>query len=314
MTDNTKYNLFSSQSGENSYEMSTPILSKHEISNARLMADENSAGVTTITIQPDYEVNATTPTTMDEIQRYIQIISNAFRPSQQEHQLIWLPIIVSILTCIFFVTMVLTPQYCLPPYYETVCTDMLAQITFGGFYVGNATIPSARWITYSFYHFNWLHISTNMIMLVGSLYFMEKKYGSMRMAFLYAVGSVGGALFGWMILPTDALLAGASAAIYGYIFLYLADLILNWYTVNMPRTEIMLVVSGIISLVVEEVFNVDLSTCAHIGGGLATLWFSLLILPRFYHQKYEFVIVIVAIICIILQFVVLPAILYKVKP
>jgi len=262
--------------------------------------------------RPDAD-ELSTPTLKEEAQRYLKILFDTFTPVEQEHQVIWLPIIVSILSSIYFTTLLFTRFMCPAPWYDYVCPQLLIEIPFGGFIISDVRTPSFRWITYSFYHFTWAHILMNMIILVPSLYFMEKKYGSVRMAFLYFVGAVGGALFSWWFLPNGAVLAGASASIYGYIFLYLADLILNWYTVTLPRFQIFFVVAAFIALVVEGAIEMSLSVFAHIGGGLGSLWFSLLILPRFYRSDYEWIVPVISIIFVLLQFLLLPILLYYYK-
>mgnify|MGYP001115962296 CR=1 FL=1 len=258
--------------------------------------------------------NMSTPTVKEELQQYLIKLYNLFTPTlEKQKYIIWLPILVSILSCVYFITLLMTRFFCPEPHYESVCTKLLIEIPFGGFYVKLARQPSFRWITYSFYHFTWIHLLMNLLMLVPSLYFMERKYGSVRMFILYLVGSVGGSVFSWWLLPDEAVVAGASAAIYGYIFLYLADLILNWFTVKTPRFQITFVIAALIALIIEGAIQRSLSVIAHIGGGLGTLWFSLLILPRFYHMNYEWIVPVISIVFMLLQFLVLPLVLFYCK-
>ena len=138
---------------------------------------------------------------------------------------------------------------------------------------------------------------------------MEVKYGALRIFIIYFGSVIGGGLFSWWWYPPDLVVVGASAGAYGLMFLFTADLILNWESIKYKWLTVLLAFCAPVALVIEDILNVDAATWAHVGGCLASIWISLLILPNFYYRKYEWIVPIIAFICFLLQFVLLPIML-----
>lgn len=253
-------------------------------------------------------INQKFPSLTTEVNRLIEIIYKDIRPKQVVHDIILLPILVSICIVMFFVDLNESKNYCdSSTWYIQNCENYLNQVPYGAFISSNVTI--LRFLTYTIHHDNWLHISSNMILLTISLYFMERKYGALRMTVLYLLSSIGSALVFWLFDPTSETV-GISGPIYAFMFLYLGDVTANWRTVYLPRTEICLVIAGIISFFIDEYLNVGVAVFSHVGGALTGIWFSLLILPRFFHEKYDWILHVVAVIILLLQYLAIP--LYKI--
>lgn len=250
-----------------------------------------------------------TPSWTVEFQRYLHVVFTFFSPPEKEHQLILLPMICSVCIAIFCSTLLFNGIVC--DSLTEICPETFVIIPWGGYIVG--TRSAARFITYAFHHLNFLHISTNLIVLFPTLYFLEKKYGFWRMLLDSVVSAIGGAIFAWFWMKPGDIVVGVSAVAYGYIFLYYADLIVNWYSCSMPKIELILSSTGLFSLIMEGIFNrigySNVATAAHLGGGLASLFFGLLVLPHFISQKWETWLPIIGLILMSLEFGLLPGLL-----
>lgn len=136
----------------------------------------------------------------------------------------------------------------------TICTETFLIVKWGGFQGLLAKTEGWRLLTYSIHHLNFLHIFSNAFIITLGGYMMEVKYGALRLFIIYFGSVIGGGLFAWWWYPLDVVIIGASAGAYGLIFLFIADLILNWESVKYKWFTV------ILSIVVELVYLLKISS------------------------------------------------------
>ena len=248
----------------------------------------------------------------DEAVNFFHWIFRFFSPPLQDHPFILLPILCALLPAVFLSVLLygtLIPNC--PQDFSNTCVEALVSISWGGFIVGN--MDPGRFLTYSLMHLSFTHISTNVVVLFISLYYLERKYGFWRLFLVYLSAVAGGAILSWLWLPNGEVVAGASGGIYGFIFLYFVDLIINWKTISMPHVELIMPLVGLVALIINGAIETQVAVSAHIGGGLVSLSMGFLILPHFYHRKYEVLIPIVGFLTLCLEFILTPLLLMKYK-
>jgi len=243
---------------------------------------------------------------------FFQNIYDLFSPRQGvEYDIILLPIFVSLLVSVFFIDLAISGAICGD--YNNICDSVYTLSWWSGLYrptflQGNNYLSI---FTYSLHHLNVGHISTNLIMTCYPLYYLEKKYGSARMLVLTIITAAGGGLFAlWFY--SDRVAVGFSGVIYGYLATSIADATLNFETIKSKVWSVILVLTMVLSILLEQFMFTGFASWSHIGGGISGLWFGFLILPNFHVRKWEWCLPVLAVIAIILQFVILPCILFNV--
>lgn len=89
-----------------------------------------------------------------------------------------------------------------------------------------------RWLTPMLLHRTFSHVLSNMLLFVLLAYQLEVKYGVLRVAALWLVAVMGGALFSAAFEEPCVAVVGASGGVFGLIGLFLADLLLNFETIK----------------------------------------------------------------------------------
>lgn len=96
-----------------------------------------------------------------------------------------------------------------------------------------------RLVAAMFLHGGIVHLCINMITLLGVGLQLERNHGSVRVAAIYMLSGVFGALASAMFAP-DSLSVGASGAIFGLIGACIGDLLLNWDLYRRPCVSMFL--------------------------------------------------------------------------
>jgi len=119
-----------------------------------------------------------------------------------------------------------------------------------------------RIITSGFLHFNVLHIGMNMFLLWQLGQLLEPAMGRIRFTLLYFICMVGGAI-GALVLEPNALVGGASGAVFG--LMAAAAVGLHQRGINPMRTGIgtTLILNLVITFTIP-----DISVGGHLGGAL----------------------------------------------
>jgi len=91
-----------------------------------------------------------------------------------------------------------------------------------------------RWISSLVLHENHNHIISNMSLFLVLSYFMEQKYGTVRVTLIAIISGLGGNLFSAIFEPDCMLVMGASGLIFGLFGLYITDLLVNFDHIQRP--------------------------------------------------------------------------------
>ncbi|CAH9090414.1 unnamed protein product [Cuscuta epithymum] len=72
-----------------------------------------------------------------------------------------------------------------------------------------------QFVTATFCHFNWNHLSSNLFFLYIFGKLVEEEEGNLALWFSYLLTGAGANLVSWLVLPRNAVSIGASGAVYG---------------------------------------------------------------------------------------------------
>lgn len=183
-------------------------------------------------------------------------------------------------------------------------------ISWGGLhYLTKGT--AQRYLTYSFHHFNLAHIIGNSILLTLSMYMLEERYGAFRLLVIGVSSAFSGSLISWLVYRgQDKLLAGASAIAYGFLGVFIGDMILNWEHYRQRLIWVSLLVAGtIISIVIEGTALPSVSAISHASGVVTSILVSLLILPNYQLPMYEKVLKGIAAFLLVCEFLIIPLVI-----
>ena len=165
-------------------------------------------------------------------------------------------------------------------------------IRWGGLYGPNCVHEGYRLLTYSLIHENFIHCASNIIVVTTFGVSMEHKLGVARVAVVWLVSTVGGALFALSFGQACTVTVGCSGVIFGLIGLYIVDLGLHfkifrllWFLVI-----VCMLVAGDLSAANST------SSLAHAGGFVCGLVPSLLFIPHLGHEVADAVGAVVALV------------------
>ena len=135
-----------------------------------------------------------------------------------------------------------------------------------------------RIATYSFLHFNWLHLFLNVSLLFGIGRIIEKQIGTMQAALIYFVSVVTSAiviLVAHYLHPKVGATVGASGGLFGLLS---ASLIIAYRRTDNPRLQMWLWIVLLTGFAIS--FLPDISMAGHIGGILGGIPLAFFVKPR----------------------------------
>lgn len=155
---------------------------------------------------------------------------------------------------------------------EQILTERRTSYLFGMYANALSVGPGAlyRMVTSGFFHYGIAHLLSNMLALVMMGMELEWVIGWWRFLVIYAAGLIGGSLM-IQFLGGSGLHMGASSAIWGMM----AALLIVVLRLHANPTGIMRVL--VVNLAITFYFR-EVSWQGHIGGGIAGLIVSLLVL------------------------------------
>lgn len=130
-----------------------------------------------------------------------------------------------------------------------------------------------RWLTYQFTHVGLFHITTNTIIVLGLGILLEKFHGTLRMAFIFNVGVLGGACC-YFAANNHARVVGMSGGCYALLGMQFGDLLMNFYEKKEFACKLLpfLVLICVVDTMQAFLFqNSAISFSAHFGGYIAGL-------------------------------------------
>lgn len=99
-----------------------------------------------------------------------------------------------------------------------------------------------RWWTYQFTHVGSLHVLSNSVFNVVFGIPMEGIHGTLRLAVMYNIGVLGGALC-YFVTSAHAGVVGMSGGCYSLLGMHVADLIVNWHHKKYRKPTIAIIMS-----------------------------------------------------------------------
>jgi membrane associated rhomboid family serine protease len=141
-----------------------------------------------------------------------------------------------------------------------------------------------RFVTYMLLHDDWIHLALNVFMQILFAYFLEIRHGTVRILVLYLSGGVT-AVLGASCFHPD-LVIGASGGVYALLISHVADVMMNFESLNNKVYRCFCVVVIVISdttYSVVHIFSKDepiISWGAHVVGGISGLFLGLVFFKR----------------------------------
>ncbi|ERL88356.1 protein rhomboid isoform X2 [Dendroctonus ponderosae] len=145
----------------------------------------------------------------------------------------------------------------------------------------NKRLEVWRYFTYMLVHDGWSHLALNVVMQCIFAALLEISQGRLRVLTIYVLGGVTGIL-GAACLHPD-LVVGASAGGYSLLLSNVADLVLNFHTINYRIYRAISISTLIIFDVIYDIVHIyssrepQVSWQAHFFGGLTGLFLGLVV-------------------------------------
>jgi len=149
-----------------------------------------------------------------------------------------------------------------------------------------------RWVTYQFTHVGFTHVGMNSLMNVLLGIPLERLHGTVRMAIMYNLGVMGGALC-YFIADSRHFIVGMSGGCYSLIGTHLAGLIINWHQKRYRKV----VVAFLVILALVDLLNYLLlvdrdgedrpSYSAHAGGYIAGVLTGIVLGENLHVKEWE---------------------------
>ena len=151
-----------------------------------------------------------------------------------------------------------------------------------------------RFVSYATLHAGWAHLTFNTIVQVLLGLPLEMVHGSTRVACIYLAGVAAGSL-GTSVFDADVYLVGASGGVYALIAAHLANILVNYSSLQFALVRTLAVAFLAITdmgfamydFSTGETSGLPVSYIAHMSGALAGLMLGLVMLKNFTQKSKE---------------------------
>eukprot|EP01025_Chloroclados_australasicus_P055835 TRINITY_DN6854_c0_g2_i6.p1 TRINITY_DN6854_c0_g2~~TRINITY_DN6854_c0_g2_i6.p1 ORF type:complete len:508 (-),score=54.13 TRINITY_DN6854_c0_g2_i6:174-1697(-) len=147
-----------------------------------------------------------------------------------------------------------------------------------------------RWITSLILHLDFRHVLANMLLVVFLIAHLEHNYGTWRVLVVWILSSMGGNFLSAAFEDGCTMVVGASSAVFGFVGLFIADVVLNFESIGRPVLRIVGIgvffVFFVITLVAES-GDAYVSHFSHVGGLLCGLFPSVMFLPNVQDNRWR---------------------------
>jgi len=135
-----------------------------------------------------------------------------------------------------------------------------------------------RWFSSAVLHASIRHLTGNMLAMLAFGVGLERTYGWVATSVVGVASAIGGNLLSGAFEHPCLVLVGASGSVFGYIGLYLADIVFRWRRLKRPllRISVMLIILAIV--LVQMSSEKHVSHMAHVGGFATGLCASIVVL------------------------------------
>jgi len=173
-----------------------------------------------------------------------------------------------------------------------------------------------RWwtlVSSAFVHIDIYHLAINCFAFAAIGGFLERRYGSVRLAAPVFLSIVGGNLLSTLFESNCTFYSGLSGAVYGMVALLIADLVVNWDSIRRPVVRIIVFVGAVTMMSIELVSDDSVSSYSHLGGLITGLVPASLFLTRVHWRPRwkTWVLLVCGVTSLLLIFVFLPLALYS---
>eukprot|EP00405_Crypthecodinium_cohnii_P017638 CAMPEP_0206448050 /NCGR_PEP_ID=MMETSP0324_2-20121206/17202_1 /ASSEMBLY_ACC=CAM_ASM_000836 /TAXON_ID=2866 /ORGANISM="Crypthecodinium cohnii, Strain Seligo" /LENGTH=411 /DNA_ID=CAMNT_0053917041 /DNA_START=177 /DNA_END=1409 /DNA_ORIENTATION=+ len=149
-----------------------------------------------------------------------------------------------------------------------------------------------RWWTYQFTHIGAMHVLMNIFLCLMMGIPLEGIHGWPRMALMFNVGVIGGALL-YYVNDAHKSVVGCSGGCYALIGIHLADLIMNWQQkkFRLPTLLLIVILAAVdILSYMASLSDENASQSAHVGGAISGLIIGVLVCRNLKKKKWEYVV------------------------
>lgn len=151
------------------------------------------------------------------------------------------------------------------------------------------------------------HLVTNLALWLMLASTVERRFGWWRLLAIWAVGATGGALFAAAFSDRTTATVGWSGGDFSVLAAFVVDLAENFRVEARPVLRCLFTVVLLVLLIAGSATAPNVSQWAHVGGFLAGLAPSLVVLPRLGHEHLEAWVPLAGLAFLLALFVSLPA-------
>ena len=147
-----------------------------------------------------------------------------------------------------------------------------------------------RWFTSIYLHQSLQHLVANMLLFFALVSHLELNYGFWRLTLVWILSGVGGNLVSAAAEDPCSLVVGASGAIFGFMGLFIADVMLNFESISRPFLRIVFIAVFLVFFAVTvftDKSRTNVSHFSHLGGLLCGLFPSFVFLPNVTNRRYR---------------------------
>lgn len=167
------------------------------------------------------------------------------------------------------------PGWCLPGQQWQFSAPFLRR--FGGRYNPDLRHRGYEWFTSPFLHQHFIHLFSNVMLLLIIGCEVERRYGIARTAVTFVLTALAGNLLSAVAEAECAVVVGLSGTVFGLLPLYTVDIIKHWRDMTAPALQVFFFVVFFITFCASIIRQPQgISHLSHVGGLVMGLFPALL--------------------------------------
>ncbi|KAL0024178.1 hypothetical protein WJX77_004493 [Trebouxia sp. C0004] len=147
-----------------------------------------------------------------------------------------------------------------------------------------------RWMTWVFVHEGFQHMVSNVLVWLALALPLEHAYGTPRILAVWLISALGSAFFSAAFEDSCTLVVGCSGAVFGFMGLYVADMVLNFKSLSFPWLRLIWIGATLAYFLVASITQGQgsyISYWAHLGGFVCGLFPSFFFLPNLKDKRWQ---------------------------
>ncbi|KAL0024121.1 hypothetical protein WJX79_010211 [Trebouxia sp. C0005] len=147
-----------------------------------------------------------------------------------------------------------------------------------------------RWMTWVFVHEGFQHMVSNVLVWLALALPLEHAYGTPRILAVWLISALGSAFFSAAFEDSCTLVVGCSGAVFGFMGLYVADMVLNFKSLSFPWLRLIWIGATLAYFLVASITQGQgayVSYWAHLGGFVCGLFPSFFFLPNLKDKRWR---------------------------